>query len=351
MPLKLIRDDITRVKVDAIVNAANETLLGGGGVDGAIHRAAGPELLEECRGLGGCQVGQAKITKGYQLPARHVIHTVGPVWQGGNQGEAALLKACYRNSLELAREHGLESVAFPLISAGAFGYPKDQALQVAIAAIGEFLLQHDMKVSLVVFDKAAFILSKKLFSSITQYIDDRYIEEHPVARTSRGGDRQGLRERYAAAEKRLAYEIDQLQDAAMEAPVEESLQEPKTKRSLEEVVNQVDETFSQMLLRKIDEKGLTDSQTYKRANIDRKLFSKIRNDIHYKPSKPTVLAFAIALELSLDETNDMLLRAGFALSRSSRADLIVQYFIEEENYNIFHINEALFAFEQPTLGV
>lgn len=347
MPLKLIRGDITRVKVDAIVNAANETLLGGGGVDGAIHRAAGPQLLEECRGLGGCRVGQAKITKGYRLPAKHVIHTVGPVWHGGTQGEEALLKACYRNSLKLAREHGLESVAFPLISAGAFGYPKDQALQVAIAAIGEFLLQHDMVVSLVVFDKAAFILSKKLFSSITQYIDDRYIEEHSVDCASHQGDLPGLRERYATAEKRLIYETNQPQEAAMEAPVEEL----KPKRSLEEVVNQVDETFSQMLLRKIDEKGLTDSQTYKRANIDRKLFSKIRNDIHYKPSKPTVLAFAIALELSLDETNDLLLRAGFALSRSSRADLIVQYFIEEENYNIFHINEALFAFEQPTLGM
>lgn len=347
MPLKIIRNDITKVEVDAIVNAANESLLGGGGVDGAIHEAAGPELLEECRTLNGCKVGQAKMTQGYNLPAKHVIHTVGPVWQGGGSGEEALLAAAYRNALVLAKEHGLSSIAFPLLSSGAYGYPKDQALKTAITVIGDFLLQHDMEVYLVVFDKTAFALSEKLFFSITQYIDDRYIEEHPVDRTTRQGDLPGLRKRYLTADKRLKYEIRELQEADLEAPMETSL----SSRSLEEVVKQVDETFSQMLLRKIDEKDLTDTQTYKRANIDRKLFSKIRNDIHYKPSKPTVLAFAIALELSLDETNDLLLRAGFALSRSSRADLIVQYFIEEENYSIFEINEALFAFDQQTLGV
>lgn len=327
MPLEIIRNDITKVHVDAIVNAANSSLLGGGGVDGAIHRAAGPELIAECRTLGGCKVGQAKITKGYKLPAKHVIHTVGPVWHRGNNNEEQLLADCYRNSLALAQAHQLESVAFPLISSGAFGYPKDKALQVAIAVIGDFLLSNDMTVYLVVFTKDAFALSEKLFLSIKQYIDDKYVDEHL----------DDSRDRVVCAESSPVY---------LEAPAPTI----KRKRSLEEVVQQLEETFAQMLLRLINEKGMTDAETYKKANVDRKLFSKIRNDMHYKPSKPTVIAFSIALRLNLDQTRDFLLKAGFALSNSSKFDIIIQYFIEEGNYNIFEINEALFAFDQHLLG-
>lgn len=332
MPLEIIRNDITKVYADAIVNAANSSLLGGGGVDGAIHRAAGPELLNECRTLGGCEVGQAKITKGYKLPAKYVIHTVGPIWHGGKNNEEKLLTDCYKNSLALAKEYNLESAAFPLISSGAYGYPKDRALKTAISVIGDFLLNNEMTVYLVIYDKAAFMLSEKLFSSIKEYIDDRYIEEHPNRRKG-----YELRESY--------FEPTGL--FSVEAP---SLVK-KRKRSLDDIVNQMDETFSQMLLRLIDEKDMTDAEAYKKANIDRKLFSKIRNDINYKPSKPTALAFAIALELNLDETKDLLLKAGFALSHSSKFDIIIQYFIEEGNYNIFEINEALFAFDQSLLGV
>ena len=341
MPLEIIRNDITQVHADAIVNAASKSLLGGSGVDGAIHKAAGPELLAECRTLGGCKVGEAKITKGYRLPAKYVIHTVGPVWHGGGADEEKLLADCYRNSLALARQYELESIAFPLISSGAFGYPKDKALKVAIAEIGDFLLQHEMTVYLVVFDRASFALSEKLFASIAEYIDDNYIDLHPV------GDRN-RRELICMQEEVLeeaSYEAS-LSAAYMPAPAAPL----KRKRKLADVVKQLEETFSQMLLRLIDEKGMSDAETYKRANIDRKLFSKIRNDIHYKPSKPTVLSFAIALRLNLDETRDLLLKAGFALSHSSKFDIIVQFFIEEGNYNIFEINEALFAFDQGLLG-
>jgi len=337
MPLEIIRNDITKVHADAIVNAANSSLLGGGGVDGAIHRSAGPELLKECRNLGGCEVGKAKITKGYRLPAKYVIHTVGPVWQGGNNHEEKLLANCYINSLALAKDYKLESIAFPLISSGAFGYPKDKALKTAIAVIGDFLLKNDMTIYLVVYDKAAFKLSEKLFLSIGQYIDDKYIEEHPYNR----------RDRFEAK-----YQISECYSEAPEVFSSENLVPiKKKKRSLIEVLEQVDETFSQMLLRLIDEKGMKDSETYKKANINRKHFSKIRNDINYKPSKPTALAFAIALKLNLDETKDLLLKAGFALSHSSKFDLIIEYFIEESNYNIFEINEALFAFDQNLLGM
>lgn len=330
MPLQIVRNDITKMRVDAIVNAANETLLGGSGVDGAIHQAAGPELLAECRTLHGCKTGQAKITKGYRLPAKFVIHTVGPVWEGGNYGERDLLVSAYRSSLELALEHRCETVAFPLISSGVFGYPKDQALKVAVDTIGDFLLQHDMTVYLVIFDKAAYTIGGKLFSDIAAYIDDRYVEEH----TDSDVEQRRRRLRILAS-----------------APMPEAEAAPAAApSSLNEALEMLDESFSQMLLRKIDEAGLTDAECYKRANVDRRLFSKIRSDIHYKPSKPTAMAFAVALELPLEEAREMLQKAGFAFSHASKFDIIVEYFIAHRNYNIFEINEALFAFDQSLLG-
>lgn len=329
MPLHIVRNDITTMKVDAIVNAANESLLGGGGVDGAIHRAAGPELLAECRGLGGCKTGQAKITRGYRLPAKYVIHAVGPVWQGGGHGERELLAGAYRASLELALVNGCRTVAFPLISAGAYGYPKDRALKTAVDVIGDFLLVHDMTVYLVIFDRAAFSIGEKLFADIAAYIDDRYVEEHTDRRE----------EQYRRA---MAF--------AAEAPPPCASACPSVPVSLDEALGRLDESFSQMLLRKIDEKGMADAQCYKKANIDRKLFSKIRSDAHYRPSKPTAMAFAVALELPLDEARELLEKAGFAFSHASKFDIIVEYFIARRNYDIFAINEALFAFDQSLLG-
>ncbi len=333
MPLQIVRNDITRMKVDAIVNAANTSLLGGGGVDGCIHRAAGPGLLAECRTLGGCRTGDAKITGGYALPCRYVIHTVGPVWRGGTHGERELLASCYRTSLELAAAHDCETVAFPLISSGVYGYPKVQALQVAVDTIRDFLADREMTVYMVLFDRDSTTIGQQLFADLRSYIDDRYEDVYATSYAEHTRHLQALLEDMAQA----APSIDAPPCAAMSA-------------SLEEALDGLDESFSQMLLRKIDEKGMTDVQCYKKANISRKLFSKIRSHKLYRPSKATALAFAIALELPLQETRELLMKAGFALSRSSKADIIVEYFIEHGNYDIFAINEALFAFDQNLLG-
>ena len=334
MPLQIIRQDITKIECDAIVNAAKPSLLGGGGVDGAIHHAAGLGLLEECKTLGGCKTGQAKITKGYNLPCKYVIHTVGPVWKGGEKGERDYLYSCYRESLKLAKEYNCESVVFPLISSGVYGYPKDKAFKVAIDAISEFLMENDMTVYVAVFDKSALSVSQKLFNKIKEYIDDNYVDENAFIRRRNILEEPDIPMSTPMAEEYYSCSVCECESI-----------------SIEDALERIDESFSQMLLRKIDEKGMTDSQCYKKANIDRKLFSKIRNDINYKPKKTTAIAFAIALELTLEETKDMLLKAGFALSHSNKFDIIIEYFIVNGNYNIFEINEALFHFDQSLLGV
>lgn len=344
MPLQIIRQDITKFHCDAIVNAAKETLLGGGGVDGAIHRAAGSGLLKECRTLGGCPTGQAKITKGYRLPCKYVIHTVGPVWRGGGYGEKELLESCYRSALRLAAEYRCESVAFPLISSGIFGYPKAEALRVAVDTIAAFLQEHDMSVYLTIFDKSGYQISKKLYADVQSYIDDHYIETHTDterARARREAKIFGVFQSGTASARSSVplTEAVPMEDRAESAPP-----------SLAEMLERMDESFSQMLLRKIDERGMTDAQCYKKANIDRKLFSKIRSDVRYRPSKPTAVAFAVALELPLDEAKDMLMKAGYALSHSNKFDIIIEYFLVSGNYNIFEINETLFAFDQSLLG-
>ena len=346
MPLQIVRNDITKMKVDAIVNAANASLLGGGGVDGCIHRAAGPELLAECKTLGGCETGSAKITKGYKLPCKYVIHAVGPRWRDGKHGERDQLIFCYRTSLALAKEKKCETVAFPLISSGIYGYPKDQALRIAIDTISEFLLENDMTVYIVIFDRKAYQISGKLYADIAEYIDDNYVDEHSDNYSARLRRLNALRDLEPVCEASVCDEADEAIEPILPMP----MAVPKKTKSLDEALGQIDESFSEMLLRKIDEKGMTDAQCYKKANIDRKLFSKIRSDKLYKPSKPTAIAFAIALELSLDETKDMLMKAGFALSHSNKFDIIIEYFIENENYNVFEINEALFAFDQSLLG-
>ena len=371
MPFEIVRNDITKMQVDAIVNAANETLLGGGGVDGAIHAAAGPELLAECETLGGCRTGQAKLTGGYRLPCKYVIHTPGPVWRGGNSGEKELLVSCYRESLKLAAEHGCESVAFPLISSGVYGYPKDQALRVASDTILEFLADHDMHVYLVIYDRRSFLISSSLYANIQSFIEDsdivpeyyelqelrRLEQNRPLMASEKSQARpkaglSGIRPSFhwkrkeQDSEEKIAASIDEGDLREEEHCISSNIRDG----GLEEWLSKMDEGFRDMLIRKIDEKKMTDAECYKRANVDRKLFNKIKNQPDYKPGKSTVLALAISLELPKAEIREMLNKAGFSLSRSSKFDVIVEYFIDHGNYNVFEINEALFSFDQKLLG-
>ncbi len=344
MPLQIIRQDLTKMEVNAIVNAANSQLQQGGGVCGAIFAAAGAERLQaECNTLAPCPVGQAVLTQGYDLPADFIIHTVGPVWQGGDHNEEALLRSCYRSSLTLAQARGLDSIAFPLISSGIYGYPKDLALQVAMKTIGEFLLEHEMQVSLVVYDADTVQISKSQYRELQEFIDDHYVEEHLLRRSRRNEVSADL-----AEEESVRYRV----------PYRESSPSPKQKsahaasqRSFVVKEFSISETFSEMLFRHIDQSGLTDPQVYRRANMDRRLFSKIRSNTEYQPSKNTALALAVALKLNLDQTTDLLRRAGYALSPSSKFDLIVEYFIREQLFDIFEINAVLFEYGQSLLGV
>ncbi len=329
MPFEIVRNDITKMEVDVIVNAANAQLQMGGGVCGAIFQAAGAGPLQAaCDSIGGCSVGDAVITDAFLLPAKRVIHAVGPIWRGGSQNEEQLLRNCYQNALQLAISEGHESIAFPLISSGIYGYPKDQALQIAISTISSFLLKHEILVYLVVFDRSAFTLSEKLFSSICEYID-----EHTVQRIHLKYERGRMLEELKIM-KESEITVDAMSDRV----------------ELEQFIEKRDESFSRRLLQLIDEKGMSDVETYKKANIDRRLFSKIKNNIDYTPMKKTAVAFAIALKLSIEETEDLLDRAGYTLSKSHKFDLIIRYFIVNQKYDIYEINEALFAFEQELLG-
>ncbi|MCD7841651.1 MAG: macro domain-containing protein, partial [Lachnospiraceae bacterium] len=379
-------------------NAAHpQPLAGGGGVNEAIHKAAGPGLDEECRRLGGLKSGQAKITGGYDLPCRYVIHTVGPHWLGGPNQKRRTLESCYRESLNLAYENHCETVAFPLIASGSLGFPKDEALQIAISEISKFLLTHEMLVYIVVYDQESFHVSKRLIEDITEYIDAYYVETHYSdegtqlsTRLFEEGQRRGREwEPYPektqfSARPGAAYSIGDFAESEAFAPNDEVLKSaapagnasikraPKDKAvvagtlagknlkksqvsdqtiDLSDLLKNLDESFSQMLLRKIDEKGMTDAQCYKKANVDRKLFSKIRSNVNYKPSKTTAIAFAIALELSLDETKDLLAKAGFALSHSSRFDIVIEYFISKGIYDICTINIVLLDLDLSLLGV
>ncbi len=342
MPFEIVRNDITNMCVDAIVNSANPRPVVGLGTDSGIHEKAGPELLAARQKIGPIPVGQAAITSAFRLPAKYVIHTVGPVWDGGSYGEEALLRSCYDTSLQLAAAHGCQSIAFPLIATNNYGFPKDRALQIAISAFSEFLLEQEMQIYLVVFDRGAYRLSEKLFHGIASYIDDHYVQawEASVYAVEKESRQQSARRR---ADGDLFRKSAVCEDAAPCAPM-------PVAASLPDFLKQADAGFTETLLKLIDKTGKKDSEIYKKANLSKQHFSKIRNNLHYKPNKQTAIALALALELDLEQTKDLIGRAGFALSNSSKFDLIIRYFIEQKNYNVVEINMALYEFDQNLLG-
>jgi O-acetyl-ADP-ribose deacetylase (regulator of RNase III) len=332
MPLHIIRQDITKMKVDAIVNTTNQEMVGYSGVDFAVHATAGKELDAECYRIAPLGLGQAKITKGYHLPCKYVIHTSGPIWHGGLQGESIILRSCYIESLKLAVENRCRSVAFPLISAGVYGYPKDQVLKFAVQTIVDFLFDHELTVYICVFDKESYSFSQKLFHDIKSFIDDDYVDER---------DEDTYSGHFMLSECCLAPVIAKTAD----------VDELDSRKALRDYVNNMDRTFQEMLFDLIDESGMTDVECYKKANIDKRVFSKIKSNKAYRPSKQTAIAFAISLQLDLDTTQELLATVGYTLSKSNVFDKIIRYFIHVGNYDIFEINEALFEFDQVLLGV
>jgi len=416
MPFQIIRNDISKMHVDAIVNTANPRPVIGEGTDSTIHAAAGPELLKARQAIGPLRPGEAAITPGFHLPADYVIHTVGPVWRGGLFGEARTLRRCYDRCLALAAQKGCQSIAFPLISTGTYRFPQDKALRIAQDAIRDFLKEQDMLVYLVVFNREAFRLSEEIHRNVASYIDEKYVQElardhyHAPMQSRETSNRFPIREesqRYAPepesdslfagemapepddnipeeapfSSRRSTGALPDLRDAdSCPASAKSAPQAPRPRReevrhsparripglslpdllpkpaepaksqSLTQWLEQTDAGFSETLLKLIDRTGKKDSEIYNKANISRQHFSKIRNNPAYNPTKTTAVAFAIALELDLEQTRDLIGRAGYALTRSSKFDLIIMYFIENRNYNLYDINMALFEFDQSLLG-
>ena len=376
MAFKIVRNDITKIAADAIVNTANPKPKFSSGTDSAVYAAAGAEkLLEERRRIGKIEEGEVAVTPAFDLDAKYIFHTVGPVWNGGSYGEAQTVKRCYTNCLNKAVELGIESIAFPLLATGNYGFPKSDALLLATSVFSEFLADNDLDITLVVFDNESFELSGRIFDGINQYINDNYVEEKineeyfacdevPCAPdTDSSNTSERIRKRglglFAERRKSMADEagVPAPENASFECKMAEArpvmgaaAMAAPVQRSLEDAVKNISDTWQESLFRMITEKGYEETDIYKRANVDRKLFSKIRNNKDYKPKKTTALAFALALKLNVDETKDFLGRAGYALSKSSVSDVIVEYFIEQKVYDLMTINLALFEHEQPILG-
>ena len=344
MPFSIVRNDISNMRVDAIVNTAGPNPVIGFGVDSALHQKAGPELLLARQKIGPIAPGRAAITPAFDLQAKYVIHTVGPVWEDGCNGEEVLLRNCYENSLKLAVEHGCSCVAFPLIATGNYGFPKEKALQIAISAFSSFLLEHEMQIYLVVYDRAAFRLSEKLVRDVAVYIDDHYVDacQAMAMETVREDAPIHRRRRDLQRPRRVAEALGDY--APMAAPMASKA------LSLEDMLKQRDAGFTETLLKLIDRAGKKDSEIYKKALLSKQHFSKIRNNPNYKPTKPTAISLALALELDLEQTKDLIGRAGYALTNSSKFDLIVRYFIENRMYNVVEINCVLFEHDQSLLG-
>lgn len=353
VPFEIVRNDIVNMQTEAVVNTANPNPVIGSGVDSAIHKKAGHELLDARQKIGQIAFGDAVITPGFGLDAKYVIHTAAPIWNGGGHGEEQILSSCYKKSLALAKENNCKSVAFPLIATGNYGFPKAFALQIAIREISAFLLENEMQIYMVVFEKEAFALSEKLFKSVSTYIDENYICNKILDEYETDGVYSSGIIHISKRLEQYDREYDDIYPSQMSEECLDTTVGSSASMNSDDwrlLLNDIDTGFSETLLQLIDKTGKKDSEIYKKANVDRKLFSKIRNNIDYKPSKTTALAFAFALELDINETKDFIGRAGFALSHSNKFDIIVEYFLVNRNYDVFELNEVLFAFDQPLIG-
>lgn len=342
MPFEIVRNDITNMQVDAIVNAASRLPRVNAGVDSAIHKKAGPSLLAARKEIGYIQPGTAAITPAFKLDARYVIHAATPTWIDGQQGEVILLRQAYDRCLDLAVKHHCESIAFPLLASGNHGFPKSKALQVAIGAFSEFLMEHEMQIYLVVFGKDSLTLSEKLVQNVRCYIDENYVSDYEL-KTYGSAYEERRRSRYPM-ERMADMQADRMALPCAPMPCE------KASLSLNDFVKKKDAGFTETLLELIKQKGVKNSAVYKKANISKQHFSKIINDPNAKPSKQTAIALALALELDLENTRDLIGRAGYALTNSSTFDLIIRYFIEHKQFNVIEINIALYEFDQSLLG-
>ena len=352
MPLKIIRQDITKIKCDAIVNPTNRHMWPGGGADAAIHEVAGPELLEYCQKLGGVSVGEAKITPAFNLPCKYVIHTAGPEWEGGLAGERVLLRSCYKESMKLAISHKCKSVAFPLIASGLYGYPKDRVLSEATDVISRYLERYEMDVYIVVYDKTAYSISRELYDDVQSFVDNFYVETHSDM-FDNFREEATYQEHKAKRAKRIAIDKCIMADAVPDfAPMCSEIEATFHSERLDDMLENMDKGFADTLFYYIDKKGITDVEAYKRSNVGKKTFSKIKCNKDYKPSKITAVSFAVGLHLNLEETQHLLSTAGMCLSRANKFDVIIEYFIMTGKYDsIFDVNEVLYQFDQSLLGV
>lgn len=378
MSFKIVRNDIVKMQTEAIVNPANSQVAVGTGCDQAVYAAAGYDELLRYRKehIGAVEKGEVFLTPGFRLPAKYIIHAVSPMYEGGGKGEEDKLRSCYRKSLALAKEHHIKSIAFPLLSTGGFGYPKEEGMRIALDEIYEFLFDHDMDIYLVVFDTKSVMLGEKLYPDLEAYIDHHYVlekreEEYQdkyfgSVMPKDAGYGKHVRERNAM-ERRLKNKNPRMASALprMEAPLrqmpleEDSIGESsesyesyeedfdELKRKLDERKAHLADTFSEYLLYLIAEKGMTNVEVYKRAIVDKKLFAKIKNDPTYHPQKLTCLCLCIGAKLNLDETKDLLARAGYALSPCDMRDVIFSYFIENEIYDMIELDIQLEEYGIP----
>ncbi len=355
MPFQIVRNDITKVTADAIVNTANPEPTIGSGTDRAIYKAAGKnDLLAVRKKIGTIRPGEVHATPAFKLNAKYILHTVGPVWDDGKHMEREVLHDCYKNALLQADALGCNSIAFPLIATGNYGFPKDEALNIALKEIGAFLLTHEMDVILVVFDRKAFELSSDLTKDIEEFIDENGVgilekDEYAGGPSGFGSSLRGRREKERRVYEEASYAANVIEDAApkmsaMAAPMIGAVPD-----NLDDILNTKEDTFQQRLFKLIDESGMTDVEVYKGANIDRKVFSKIRSNVNYKPTKKTAIALCISLHLDEETMKDLLARAEFALSPSSKFDLVIQYFVANKEYNLMKIEAALFEIAHDSL--